>query len=705
MKNSSNKLNQLLFSGPENSNRNQNFNNINIISQNSQNNQSQYENNRERFIKTEVSYCNNNNENNHNVSFCTKGDGGWKPENLDFSGASPNSELFYDIHNETTSTNHKNLFDNGNFTDVNIKNKIMNINASLKSFNIHVKSKLISYADFENSRNKNSYINFLLDYIVDLLWIVKADKEAKSELVQRLQRSSSKFEENERKMKKLSSELSETKKYLDNALSKNLKNSEKDKDYLCGIDKKKTFGLAVSISNNKKINCGSCISSNNNYNGNNNYFKNSNYSNFGNNNNNGNSLESEFAFIKAENKKLISQLTVLKNDIKKRELEFSKLQEKVKKLLDEKIAIRPASSGGLNNSFSNNNNINNNFNLISSINNNNNNNFSLRNRNNPNGKLGNDIFKLSSFLGYDLSDNHLAMTGSKKDFKSSNKNESLSNQQKNLYKKFLEFNTHNNLMRKYDSLLNQNSILMGVLFNFQESLDRMNQKIIYFNKNNTKVKTELLDLIKLKENIFSLHLIDKELLNEFSDNFLENIKLFEDLILRIMEFICYENFEWKQKYLKIEKSYYNAKGTLPATADAHHAHYALNSNETEKNNYNSKDSNANSYNKTNGNLENNINNKNKSKEKDLVRNLKRWSIKASLNGPNISSKPKRNNNSSSNTERSGSLRNCNFAGRIFNEDSNIDNNDNIFYENRSSQSRFGQSKNKNQSIIGSVKFL
>lgn len=564
------KLSNLLFSGPENTNRNQNFNNINIINLNNSN---IYDNSnqKDQYIKTEISQNNNN----HNLSFCTKGE---KNDNTDYYG-NQQTEVLYDFYNETTSTNK--IFDYGNCTDVNIKNKIMNINSSLKSFNIQVKNKVISYADFENFKNKNAYINNLLDYIVDLIWIIKDERSLKNEFVQKLQSNNFKNDEYERKIKKLNSDLSDTKKYLNNALNKNI--NEKDKNNIDNFNNKKSNG----------------------------------------------DMEINLYALKAENKKLNSQITVLKNEIKKKELEFSKLQEKVKKLLNEKIAI-PNSITGLNNSFTNNNT----FNPIGTQRNiPNNNSSSVKFYNN----LGNDIFKLSSLINYDLGNKNLGDSILNKNSKTL-KNENL-NKLKNLYKKFLDFNTQTNIKKKYDSLLNQNEVLMSILFNFQESLDKINQKIIYFNKNNTKIKEELLELIKLKENIFSLHLIDKELLNEFSDNFFENIKVFEDIILRIMEYIFYENSELKEKYKKLEIDIMKIKGKQTINSN--------NNSNFINENYDSKDSNLNKDNNSNGNI---------NKEKDIIKNLKRWSMnKNSLNIPN----PPSNKNSDRKM-----IRNSSFAGRI-----------------------------------------
>lgn len=643
MKNNKN-LNQYLFTGPENTNRNQNFNNINIISLN---NSKLYEQNCDMFINTEIS------NNNHNVSFCTKA--GDKHEKFDYSANKINTDV-YDIYNETTSTNHKLYFDNGNYTDVNIKNKIMNINASLKSFNIHVKNKFINYSDFENSKNKNSYINSLLEYIVDLIWIIKTERDAKIELVRKLQSSNFKFDEYEKKVKKLNNELSDTKKYLNNALNKNF------------FGKEKYNNNSKNSSLNNLINKNYGFSSGKNSNNNNNI--------------NSNNIEGEFALLKAENKKLNSQLNILKNDTKKKELEFSKLQEKVKKLLNDKITIQPSSSSGLNNSFSNNNY---NINPIGTIRKaSNNNNFSCRNNRN----LPNDIFKISTFIGFDPNNNNNNLENSVK-HNSRNSNNRNFNNLENIYKKFLEFNTQNNIVKKYESLLNQNKTLFGVMFNLQESLDKIYQKIIYFNKDNTKIKTELMDLIKLKENIFSLHLIDKELLSEFSDNFSENIKLFEDILLRMIEFIYFENSEWKGKYYKLEKEFGKNKPTLISN----HVDCSINSNENESIN---KDSNyIDNFKNPSENEKHNNNSRNNRNEKDIIKNLKRWSMRAMLNTPGLG----KNN-------PSFSIKKDSFAGRIFYENKIIIGKFDD-YENESNKvendNKFSMIMNKDQSVK-SMKF-
>jgi len=571
------KLNHLLFSSPDNSNLNQNFNKINLINLNNSN---IYDDQKDKFIKTEISQ-------NHDLSFCTKGE---NPENIDFYANNQNNTDIYSINNETTSTNHKN-FDIGNSTDVNIKNKIMNLNSSLKNFNILVKNKFISYADFENCRNKNSYINLLLDYIIDLIWIIKEERSAKNEFVQKLKNNNYKNDEYEKKIKKLNNELIENKKSLNNALNKN----QIEKENLNHFD-----GNLLG----KKLN-----------------------------------IEADFVVIKNENKKLNSQITIMKNEIKKKELEFSKLQEKVRKLLNDKISVpNPA---GLNNSFSNNNN--NTFNPQATQKNNN---MSVSiNKSNNVGNFGNDIFKLTSFINYDLNSNNLG--NSRKKITKKDQTDRL-NLLKNLYKKFLEFNIDNGLTKKYKTLLSQNEVLMKILLNFQDSLDKINKKIINFNKNNTNVKVEILDLIKLKENIFSLHLIDQELLNEFSDNFFDNIKLFEKIILRIIEFIYIENSEWKEKYKKLEKELININRKYNNYKHDQNNDSNFNNTYMENDNFDSKDSNSIMNNST-------INQK---KQKDLLRNLKRWSInKSSVNIPL--------QNNSINCDKI-SIRNSSLASRINN---------------------------------------
>ncbi len=608
-----NNLSKLLFNGPESTNRNLNFNNVKIINLNNSN---IYENNnnnqKDKYIKTEFSQ---NNNNNHNLSFCTKGE---KNENMGDFYVNHQSEVLYDLYNETTSTNK--IFDYGYCTDVNIKNKIMNINNSLKSFNIQVKNKFISYYDFENFKNKNGYINILLDYIVDLIWIIKEEKSSKNEFVQKLQSNNLKNEEYERKMKKLTSDLAETKKYLNNALNKNMNDKEKN---------------SSSIGNNNIDNY--------------------------NNKKNNDSIETNINTLKAENKKLSSQINVLKNETKKKELEFSKLQEKVKKLLNEKISI-PNTTNGLGNTIVNNNNLNN----VGTLRNNNSSITSKLINNNTR----NDIFKLTTFINYDVSNNNMGdTTVNKNSHNIKNENFKIL---KNLYKKFLEFNTQNNLKKNYDTLLNQNGVLMKILFNFQESLDKISKKVINFNKDNTKLKMEYLEFIKLKENIFSLHLIDKELLDEFSDNFFENIKLLEDIILRIMEFIFYENSALKDKSKNLENELSKSKGIK--------LNISNNNSSINYENYDSKDSTANNHN-SNGN---------QNKEKDIIKNVRRWSM--NKNNLNIQNLP-----ISKNSDRK-MIRNSSFAGRI---------KENIFDENNSNydnHNKLNENKYKRNTSIHTSSF-
>lgn len=678
-----NKLNQLLFSGPENSNKNQNFNNINI---NILNNSNFYNNNKDKFVKAEIS-------NIHDISFCTKEDKGCKSDFI----LHHNSEN-YDIYNQTTSMNDK-IFDEANknqeynnlkvsnmnntHTDVNIKNKIMNLNNSLKSLNIQIKnSKLINYSDYENCRNKNNFINHLLDYIIDIVWLLKDERILKNEFMQKINAYNVQAEEYERKVKKLTAELTDTKKYLRNALHKGEVPSNKN---------------TMNYMNNK---------------------------NSGLNNVNDKSFDNgDLAALKANNKKLSSQISILKNDNKKRELEYNKLQERLKKLLSEKIGNSGSQSFEKGNHALNNNNYNNSVNSIHTFNPTGNKTFivnDINNKNNINNmhtntsyinnrsivSNNNDIFKLSSLLNannefnlklensnilnsFNTNYNNInSNTSSRKHGNYSNNTNTLQkkvhsgdSQLKLLYKKFLEFNTDSNLVKKYNSLINQNSCLMKVLFNFQESLEKINQKIIYFNKNNTKIKIELLELIKLKEHIFSLHLIDKELLSEFTDNFIENIRLLEEVILKIMEVIFLENSQIKEKYFKLEKDFLKIKGN----------NNNIISHTLENEIYTSRDSNnlnLNFHNTIDNNISmSNSNNNNKSlnKDKDLIKNLKRWNA----NKVGFSLK----NSSSSRYSEKNLLRNSSFVFKAFDYSNNYEDKIN-HYPINSHNTSYSVNKNK-----------
>ena len=249
----------------------------------------------------------------------------------------------------------------------------------------------------------------------------------------------------------------------------------------------------------------------------------------------------------------------MKNEIKKKELEYNKIQEKLKKFLNEKI-------------------------LNSSVNNGNN--FNKTQNNN------NDIFKITNLLQLD---------NTKNEFQINNMNNSKNNTA--YYKKFLEFNVNNNFMSKYNTIINKNSCLMNLLYILQEFLDKIHIKIINFNKTSSKLKIENIDMIKLKQSLFSEHLLDKNLLDKFADNFTDNIKLIESYFSKILEILIKDNKDLNHDYLKLEKEYFTYK---------------------------------NKYNEERFICANNNNNifLNPPKEKDMIKNIKKWSVsKVNLHAP------------------------------------------------------------------------
>lgn len=652
------KLNELLMSEDYDNNNNNrgnkktnfNYNNkINFI-----NNSNFYNNNKDQFIKAEASQANEISFFTRNNAVSNKGDHYiMQYNNTENNQNSNDSEAINGIGFPQGNKQQNNY----NHTDVNIKNKILNLNNSLKTFKIQIKNRIINYSDYESSRNKNSFINHLLDYITDMIWLFKDEKLLNGEFIEKINSYQNKAEESEKKIKKLNAELEETKKYLSTALLKNELNS-------------------TSKAFNKKAGLSSLNSTNNEGN--------------------------DIIMLKAENKKLASQVTILKTDIKKRELEYNKLQEKLKKLLNDKTGLGYGHGHGHSHSLSlsverantsasqsnNNNNLNHSGYSINTFNpvinksctnnviniNNNNKNTSHLNRSNisnsnTKNNINNDFFKLSSLLSTNndlnlkienpnllssLNNNPSQIPNGKNN---SNTKKSISNSQRSncnksinnlhvdnigknnenqikiLYKKFLEYQIDSNLNKKYNTLINQNNCLMNILFKFQESLNNINNKIGNFNKNNTKVKFEVSELTRLKQSVFSLHLIENELLSEFSDNFLDNIKILEDVILRIMEILFFENSEIKDKYFKLEKEYikFKAKNHNFVSYTVDNDTY-LNNKDT-SNNLNSScnnDAEACSVNGPGCNLNafgkrSSSHNKASNKDKDLIKNLKRWS--------------------------------------------------------------------------------
>jgi len=496
----------------------------------------------------------------------------------------------YEVMNETTSTttNRKIYSNTAIYTDINTKNKIMNINSSLKSFNVKLKSRAINYSEFENNRNKNVFINQLLDYIIDFIGITKQESENKINLLEKVNSFNKKFEDQEKKIKKLQEDLVNSKRHLENVVQKNHNKMQLQKE-------EEIF----NINNNRK----GSTSINGNFNN-----------------------ENDIGFIKAQNRKLNLQIITLKNENKKREIEFSKLQEKLKKLLNEKLNNNTISAER----FYNNNNIAGNGNSsysintfnpnLTKINNNNNNNENCKKNTMTttikfNNNFPNDIFKITNLLENDLFNNSFNNNNNKFSDTKMDKKQIEIFQLRNVYQNFLDFNINKSNEKQRTNLIHQNTFLMNILFRFQETLDEINKKVIIFNNNNSKINEEMHQLIKLKEVIFSMHLIDRELLKEFTDNFIDNINKFEDNVLRIIDLIFNENNQIKEKYVILERDLIKTKMSRNNTGTGHRKSNSL---IMSKENYNSKESNFSELNFSIGNNNNN--------NKDMLKNFKRWSV-------------------------------------------------------------------------------
>ena len=66
-----------------------------------------------------------------------------------------------------------------------------------------------------------------------------------------------------------------------------------------------------------------------------------------------------------------------------------------------------------------------------------------------------------------------------------------------------------------------------------------------------------------------MHLIDRELLKEFTDNFIDNINKFEDNVLRTIDLIFNENNQIKEKYVILERDLIKTKMSRNNTGTGH----------------------------------------------------------------------------------------------------------------------------------------
>lgn len=309
-----------------------------------------------------------------------------------------------------------NLLNSQNISDTSIKNKILKVVSSMKSFNIILKPNNNLHLDYNliNSNlidnflssvnNKNHLISFLLDFIIDFMWKVKEESIQKDSLNCKINNLKSCNEDLERKIKKISNEIEEKNKEIKIIYNK----SEMHKE---------------------------------------NFEKSSKNQNF------------EFNEIKNENKKLNNMIIFLKAEAKKKENDFNKLQEKLK-------------------------------------------------RNITNLKTQN------MSIDYTLNDTK---------YKSDSNNLII------LSKTMLEASES-----KLDLITNQNTCLLDLLKKLNLYIEQFVSKCNNIS-NNTIGNLYKHELINIKENIFSIHLLENNLLEDFYSNFVNNLNIFDKIIQKLLD--------------------------------------------------------------------------------------------------------------------------------------------------------------------------
>ena len=175
-------------------------------------------------------------------------------------------------------------------------------------------------------------------------------------------------------------------------------------------------------------------------------------------------IESELSELRNEIKKLNNLNVVYKNEIKKKEQDFSRIQEKMKKTL----SINASTPGGQ--SY----------------------------YKNPNIDIINTL-------------------DSKKDY----------DEKTNLFSQEIQIYNEG----KMKLLINQNSILFDILNKVQGFFTNFCKVTNDFISNNNISNSEeiFLDLINIKDNIFSLHLLEEELLDDFYQSFIYNLNKCDDM--------------------------------------------------------------------------------------------------------------------------------------------------------------------------------
>jgi hypothetical protein len=335
-------------------------------------------------------------------------------------------------------------------TELSLKNKLLKINSSMKAFNILLKpnSNLTKFdyqqippslaENYHTLEGKNYFINFLMEFIIDLIWKVKEENLQKDQLLEKINEMNNHTSELNRKIKKLQNELEDSKR--ENKMIFNKIENEKEKNF-----KDQKFH------------------------------------------------SSEFNEIKNENKKLHNMTNLYKTEIKKKEAEYLKLQEKYKKILNithEKLVYNK-----------------------------------------------NQKFQLDYALPLNtINANHTIQE---------------SNEKLNLFNKTILESTQ----RKLNLVSNQNSCLFHVMKNLKNYIENFTQ-IIHkkLSKLNNKMQSSFppeneginsnfgyenseyfYDLINIKENMFSVHLLEKNMLDDFYNNYLTYLKKFDEILNVIVD--------------------------------------------------------------------------------------------------------------------------------------------------------------------------
>lgn len=209
-----------------------------------------------------------------------------KPYKDDFSQlisfVNGNEEPDSFVKSKTVVNSKENSFINDNLSKYSIKEKFQKIFSSVQALNISFKNTNslndINSMLEELDKKTLSFTNNLFDVIIELICKIKEEFIKKEELVTKINNITKNTDDYERKILKFRKELASKEREI--SLIINKANLEKEK-----------------IQNNKK------------------------------------STNSEISELKSENKKLTNLISLYKNEIRKKEIDYSKIQEKYKIIL------------------------------------------------------------------------------------------------------------------------------------------------------------------------------------------------------------------------------------------------------------------------------------------------------------------------------------------------------------------------------------